>query len=132
MNKDEWFTQDEIRISVAMKIRRENFYHGGVMPRESALFWHGYLAGCGFGGGLSSADFWYLKGLLPDLEDNPIPNQTGERDDLPDDDAILALEPLTIPQASITEQIFPNGGTLTTAHPVPITKPKFINGKLEE
>jgi len=130
MNKNDWFTHDEMRVLVAMKIRRENFFHGGMMPREAALYWSGYLAGCSAGGGISGADYWYLKGLLPELENDPVPDLVCGRGDIPDEEAILQLEPLTIPQVVVTEEILPTG-TLTSSGPVPITKPKFIDGRLK-
>lgn len=125
----EWYTQDEMRASVAMKIRRENFFHGGVMPRDSAIYWNGYLAGCGAGGGISGADYWYLKGLLPEIENDPVPALCIERAYLPDDEEITQLEPLTIPQVVVAEQVLKQGA-LTSYGPVPITKPKFIDGRL--
>ena len=88
------------------------------MPPQSALFWKGFLEGCGEGNGITSADYWYLMGLLPPLDNDPSMDIMLGRDELPDEDVIRQLEPLTIAQS-------PSGG------PVPITKPRFINGRLD-
>ena len=50
---------------------------------------------------------------------------------LPDDTAILQLEPLTIPQVIVTEETLPHG-QITSAGPVPITQPRFVDGRLPE
>jgi hypothetical protein len=132
MNKEEeWFTQDEMRIWLAMRIRRENFFHGGVMPPQSVLFWKGFLAGCSEGNGITGADYWYLMGLLPPIDNDPCMDIMLGRDELPDEDVIQQLEPLTIPQVIVTEEKYGNEA-LTSAGPVPITKPKFINGRLND
>lgn len=88
------------------------------MPPQSILFWKGFLAGCGQGNGITSADYWYLMGLLPPLDNDPSMDIMLGLDELPDEAAIRELEPLTIAQS-------PGGG------PVPITKPRFVDGKLD-
>lgn len=100
------------------------------MPRETALAWKGYIFACCEWGKISAADYWYLVGFLPSLEEGPVEDIACGRDDLPDEVEIQQLEPKEIPQTIITEEKY-GDEALTHCGPVPITKPKFVNGKLD-
>lgn len=123
-------THNAIRMELATRLRRENYFHGGVMPRETALAWKGYLAGCLEWSRITGADYWYLVGFLPLLEEGPVEDIACGRDELPDEAELQRREPQNIPQAIMTEEKFGND-TLTHCGRVPITKPKYINGRLE-
>ncbi len=114
-----------------MRIREENYFFGGKMPQEYALAWKAYLAGILEWGPITVADYWYLRGFLPDIEGSIVEDiLCGRTLELPSEISILELEPKTIPQAPIIHEKIAND-ELYTAGPVPITKPKFINGRLE-
>lgn len=112
-------THDDIRIWLAMKIRRENYFHGGVMPRESALYWLGFVKGYLSAGGITEADHAYLLGFLPLAEEDLHSGLVAGRDELPQEDEIEALEPR-------------HDLDSTAGADIPLPPPRHIDGRLEE
>ena len=112
-------THDDIRIWLAMRMRRENHHHGGVMPRESALYWLGFIKGYLSAGGITEADHAYLLGFLPLTAEDTNSGLVQGREELPQEDEIEALEPahdLDSPDGSHT----------------PLPPPRYINGVLAD
>lgn len=57
--------------------------NGGMLPREAAIAWEGYLAGLVEWDVLSVSEHAALCGLLPVVDDSPVRHILPRRDDQP-------------------------------------------------